>query len=387
MRRLIIIAILAASAVIAAKTAMAASLTVTGGTTVPRDSAVIAEVRLDSAGQSVNALDVSLSYDPAALSPTAIIANHSFLSLVAEAPAVVSPGVIQFSGGHPEGAVVVDAPLVTMAFRALHTGVTAISIRNDLSSVYLNDGIPTPAALSSRSLNINVINTLNLVSQPRVISHPNESSWSAVRTVSLEWDVVPNEEVSYRLSKNLLDLPELFPSENTGAVEFPNMSDGTWYVTFMERARGQEWSAIVRRVVLIDGNPPGPFTVEQAQLQSDGKALLSYHATDAVSGVAAYRTVVTERDWWNPWQPQRKTYMDGEYVLLDHPDETALVVVTAIDRAGNERTAKWIGPNHNQQQLFFAGVLVIVTIVCAIMLFYVVRFSRAMRKRSRGTGS
>lgn len=360
--------------------ASAATLSLVGPSSVSLDQTFAVRVVMHSDRETVNAVEGVLTYDPAVLSPVSLMPDNSFVTLWADSPTVPSPGVITMSGGRPDGAVVVDAPLSTVVFRPLKKGSTLININAAQSGVYLHDGFGTKAKMSFKPLSVIVGSALNLLSQPWSLSHPSESQWLPERTLTMQWKVMPDVEVTYRLSSDMLAEPEEYPGDNRGIAVYPNLGDGVWYFTFRERLRGDSWSALFRYAVLIDGTPPEPFTIDLTTAVPGGTPLFTYHADDAASGIAYYRTTVTEWSWWMPWRTKTRTVRTNGQLELQHLDAVRSVTIAAVDRGGNERVVRWNGMRHAREQLLLAGFFIVLALVLSILLFAVVHITHTVRR-------
>ncbi len=358
----------------------AATMTVAGPPTVAYGQTFSVQVLVNSNAETVNALEATLTYDPDIVAPVSIIPDDGFIELWTELPSVVRPGTIAFSGGTPDGALVVDAPVVTVLFKALKNGIASINLDAVRSGMYLNDGFGTKAELTIRPLTTFIGGPLNLLSQPRSSSHPDQAAWLPQRTLTVSWDLITDVEVSYRLSKNPFDEPEDHPSVNAGSIEYPNLGDGVWYFTFIERQRGGPWSQTFRYLVLIDGTPPDLFSADLTRTGADGPSLLSFHTSDTASGIAYYRVSVTEWTWWMPWRTNVRTVRTSGPLELASVESVRSVTVAAVDRGGNERVIRWNGTRHARQQLLLAGILVLLAAVLSAILLAVVHITYSVRR-------
>lgn len=381
MRRLIIIFVVAVigTLVLGLHDVRAAILYPVAPTTeVPLNATVSVDLRLDSEGEIVNAVEAGLIYDPASLEVVSISRGNSFITLWTERPAIVAPGRMTLSGGRPDGSLVVDGNVVTVSFRTLRLGSTTVAVQPALSGVYLHDSQATAASLTARSLELRVIDAPTILAQPRSPSHPIEGVWSRNRDVVLEWTPFQGAVVSYRISRDPVAVPDEVVEDNNGRAGFPSLADGVWYLTFIEKFGNQAWSTVFRREFRIDGTPPLPF--ELAVVKDGTQAFVAFSADDRESGIVRYEARVDRSRWWMPWlTTTHRATVTGPFALEDIA-HVARVSVTAYDGAGNTQTATMVGPE--RQDLNRLALLIFGAVVglCGTLLVVL------RRSRSRRTG-
>ncbi len=161
------------------------------------------EVRLNlDQEKSINAVDVYLNYPANLLQVVDISYGNSILNIIPQQPAIdAQAGVIHFGGGITNGYTgkIPGDPglsnlLTKIIFQVIETPVTSGPIQIVLdpkSTVFLNDGLGTPAQLSLNNF------TLNITESP---DNPNINEWQ----VTLSQDKIPPEAFSVKLSHNSL---------------------------------------------------------------------------------------------------------------------------------------------------------------------------------------
>lgn len=308
----------------------AATLTVQTATAkVGQGETFIAEVRVDSEQEVINAVQARVTFDPHALEFVSLEKAGSVLSLWPEEPKVDSDtGVITFAGGIPNGSYVIDGRVLQMVFRAKKLGMTQLSIDGGTAGVYLNDGVGTKAAFRVRSLYVDVVvaaEGLNITSP----SHPNEHQWYAVSTVLVQWQAAKETPYAFFLTTDSAAVPDVQQARLVSEATFSGQADGAYYFTIQEKLPNDTWGTPVRRRVLIDTTQPEPFTPQLSKDVVPGKLALVFQAEDRTSGIARYEVQEGSGAFQSATSP---------YTVSDVHQRSALTV-RAYDQAGNVRVA------------------------------------------------
>lgn len=371
-RRLAIFAI-SLMALIGAGRVQAASLTpVVFSESVPVGAIIPVELRLDSQGQVINAVEVTVVYDAAVLQPVELAGGSSFFPLWVERPAVTQPGRIAMTAGIPDGTVVQDGSITTLLFRALRSGQAVVAVQPGASAVYLHDGLGTTAELNARSATISVSDTPSVLANPVITSHLDAGAWSTVQTVILQWQAFEQSVVSYDLSPDPLHVTDEVVEANTGFASFPNLGDGIWYLTFRERFSGQEWSQPYRRAILIDTTPPEAFSLNVIDGDRPGDRAVAFSTNDWLSGIAGYSVSIDRAAWWMPWQTKvDEFFTDGPFTIDDY-DSVKTLTVTAYDAAGNATSAVRSFSTGEAKRFWLLLGLISGSIVLLLFLFLIV---------------
>lgn len=116
----------------------------------------IVDLRLDSQGEYINAVEASLSFDPLILNLEEVSRGDSILTLWVEEPGWSNQsGELKFTGGTPNGFEGKNGLLARVVFRAVNSGATEIKFLNEAQAL-LNDGLGSPAKLTSKRLKLNI---------------------------------------------------------------------------------------------------------------------------------------------------------------------------------------------------------------------------------------
>ncbi len=287
------------------------------------------DVRLNSENDVVNAVQVRMLYDPAALDVVEVSKAGSFLTLWTEEPSIdAKAGVLTFSGGTPNGSYVVNGRLVTVVFRSKHLGASNVLFDTGTSGVYRNDGLGTKVALTAKPATIDVALTgraLTITSS----THPEPDTWYAKSFLQFDWNAAPDALYAYLLSDDPTALPDTRFGARLRDALYTNVDDGAYTFTLQEKLPNDTWGTPIRRRVLVDTTPPDAFTPLLTRDVVPGALALVFAAHDATSAVTGY--VVQEGD-------DVTRNATSPYVLHDQTQHQKLTV-TAHDAAGNLRVA------------------------------------------------
>jgi len=324
-------------------------------------------LKIDSGGKNLNAIEAYIRYPADLVDIKQITTTDSIVNLWVSEPRIDSDThEIVLIGGIAGGAVMKDAPLVTIVARTKTPGTARFTLDNDRSGMYLNDGTGTRIPLRASPIAMTVSKEEY---QPSVViessTHPDEFSWYPNPTAHLSWEAA-DSEWSYVVSGDPTTPVDTTPDTPTGSVEFSGLTDGIHYFILRQHI-GDTWTDPVMRSIRVDTTPPEPFTVTKRSHDPlyGGQTVLVFQTTDATSGVARY---VIEED--------RETYaVDRGPVMLHNPN-SSMIRVTAYDQAGNTTTT-WL---HGSASIPWKRLLMIAGAVVALVFAYV-----ALKKRYQDT--
>ena len=328
-----------------------------------------ATVRAVPGGDSINAVEATLSFDPSLLSVVSVSKTGSAFSLWTTEPTFSnSAGTVSFGGGSP-APFTSTSNLVNITVRAVANG--SASVNFSTASVLAADGRGTDVYENGTGATYTVTAATTPTPTPEPTPTPatesDDSSEEAIifgdppRPPEIGSATFLDPEVWYSTTDGLFtwtlpfdvtavaieisDDPQNVPEENQNAIVDPpsedfvvsadNVSDGIQYVSInFENQVG--WGAPTNRQLKIDTTPPEPFIAKVNQ-NSDpaGFPLLTFAANDVTSGIEYYEMTIAENE------PVRITPDEAElgYLLGNLEDGTYTVRVVAVDMAGNERVA------------------------------------------------
>jgi uncharacterized protein (DUF58 family) len=186
-RRGLLVALLVLGFGAAARYASAATLSVSpaSGTFTVGDT-INVSVLLDTQGQTINAVQSSLSFPPDKLQLVSPSTGQSIIQIYTTPPRVNNQtGRVDIAGGIPGGINVKAGLVSTLVFRIKAPGPAAIHF-TDQSRALLNDGAGTEAL--SNTINASYQLVLPPPSGPVVTSetHPDQNTWYDKSTAILD---------------------------------------------------------------------------------------------------------------------------------------------------------------------------------------------------------
>jgi len=162
------------------------------------DDNFLAEIKLDTEGEEINALGASLTFPADSLEFIDFSKGDSILSLWVQNPSIIE-GTISFSGGVP-GGFKGEGRIGRVIFKGKKEGKAIVNFKEDCS-VLLNDGLGTPATLITKG---------------------------ATFTVLAEKLEVPRDEWQEELEKDKI-LPEPFEIK---IAQEPSIFEGKYFIVF-----------------------------------------------------------------------------------------------------------------------------------------------------------
>lgn len=308
-------------------------------------------IRLDSAGEPVNAAEGALRYDPDVLSVVSASRANSIFNLWVTEPTVDrASGEVTWSGGLPSG-YTGAGEIMRVTFRAKSAGTARLQLTD--GAVLANDGRGSnvltnmnggsvtvqPRQSSPEPEVIEYVPAATAAPRPDITStsHPDPGAWHATTTARLAWSL-PTGVTGVRTLLN--EQPNTVPTKvyesPIDRITIPDLSEGVSYFHLQFR-NSDGWGQVAHYRLAVDTSAPAPFTPRLAAENdaSQPRQIIALTATDAPAGVVAYEIDIPGHETIRH-EPATAT---STYTLptLDPGQHT--VTLTAIDAAGNRRTA------------------------------------------------
>lgn len=346
-------------------------------------------VFINTKGNNINAIELSIRFDPKKLAIVDPSGGKSIIGLWVQPPSYDNTkGVVTIVGGIPGGLTTTSGLIATMTFKVKGTGTSYVSIA-DTSKVLLNDGQGKALAYKVNRA------TYTLIPKPpegvTIFSetHPFQEQWynnknpvftwnteAGVTGFSVAFDNMPNTIPETKITTT----DPIYPANETG--------DGIWYVHVRAIKRGV-WGNTSHFTARIDTTPPAEFTPTANYLSAlvANRSLITFATTDALSGIDHYEVGVLDMSDPNTESP---AFFETEspYQLPLTNIKNARVIVRAFDRAGNIRDASiQIDPNYYpildyvKMHPTLIGIALIILIMFLVLLRYI--FGRHMISRIR----
>jgi len=313
------------------------------------------KVKVNSGGQTINAAEATLTFNPAEISVVSISKTGSIFSLWTQEPTFSnSAGNIVFSGGTPTPFTGTSGTLITITFKAKISGSTQVSFysglvlaadgkgTNILSN--MNGGIYTlkPKAIIPPAEEVppeeeyippGVSGAAPLAPVVYSSTHPDPNRWYSNNDPEFSWKV-PSDVTAVKLliGHSPTAIPAVLYSPPISEKKLEDLADGVWY--FHVRFKNKYgWGAILHRKVLIDTQPPKPFKIQikEGKHTTNPRPTLVFETTDGMSGIDYYEIII---DGGNSLRTDKSEYKVPPQDLGKH-----IIIVKAVDKAGNETLA------------------------------------------------
>jgi len=331
--------------------------------TVYKNDTFLVEVRIDTEGEEINTVEVSLTFPLNLLEVFDLGKGGSVLNLWVKEPSITND-TVSFIGGIP-GGFRGDGLIGKITFLGKEIGEGTVNFKEN-SQILLNDGKGTPAALSFSEGNYLVIEKPEGLPEISSKSHPDQNKWSKSNNLHLHWDLVEGAEYSFLLSYDPLAEPDEIPDKPEGELiwlgdmEYKGLGDGIYYFSLKQKLPGKDWSGIIRFRAMVDTTPPEEFPLEISQEPSifEGKYFLSFATTDKTSGIDHYEVREGKGDW---------KIAEIPYLLKDQSLKSK-ISAKAVDKAGNERIAEYLPPRKP-----FPYWIIFIIIICLIIIGWIIK--------------
>lgn len=304
--------------------------------------------------QGFNSGGATLNFDKDVISVQSVSKNGSAFTLWPVEPASNNTaGTITFEGGSTPPALTGKKTLLTITFKALKEGKATVGVAS--GSVYAADGKGTDILGPKNSASYDITATGGGDSPPAppppppapegplpelpeiiTITHPSDTVYSSAATAKFTWDL-PFDVTAVRfvLDEKANTVPTTNYDPPVAEKEYDDIVDGTRY--FHLRFRNDVgWGPTAHKKILIDKTPPPEFTLEATVAASATDAVLSFTATDTLSGIDRYEISVDSGD---PRKVALDEVKEGTFTLSGQDPGKHDVTVTAFDKAGNKRSA------------------------------------------------
>lgn len=335
--------------VFGAFTASAATLSVSPATGVyTAGQTFTARVVVNTSGDTINAAEGTLSFNPAELSVVGISKGSIFNLWTADPSFSNSAGTITFSGGAtPPGYKGSSGTALTITFRVKNAGNPRVTFRN--GAVLAADGRGTNVLTSMSGGNytiaaaevvpepetIEYVAPANTPDRPNVSSatHPDATAWYTNKTAELSWSV-PTGVTALRtlLDGNSGSIPTRVYDSPMSSITLEDLDEGVQYF-HLQFQNADGWGRVAHYRLAVDSEDPTAFDLslpEGADLSNPIQSLVAT-VEDETSTITRYLVQVNNAE---PYE-----YIDehasGTIQLQALEPGHHTVVVEAFDAAGN----------------------------------------------------
>src|SRR3989344_9334468 len=254
--------------------------------TVIVDSEFTVSVFLDTGKNSINTVELNISFPPDKLNVIKPAGPQSLIALWVVPPSYSNTeGKISLNGIIPNGVITQNGLVATMTFKAKTPGVAVIEIA-PTSQVLLNDGLGTETQVNSSKAIISIEPKPPGGVKAFSNTHPFQDQWYNNNNPIIAWEKESGvSDFSYILDNKPTTVPDNLPETNDTLAAYENTPDGIWYFHIKAKKSGL-WGSPTHFIVHIDTTPPAEFTprVEYLTAAILPRGLLSFFTTDALSG-------------------------------------------------------------------------------------------------------
>lgn len=329
--------------------ASAASLGVSPATGVYQANGTFSvNVFVNTDGQSVNAAEGTLSFNPNQLSVVAVNRSSSIFNLwVTEPTFSNSAGTISFSGGLPSGYTGSRGTIMTVTFRTAGAGTARVQFSN--GSVLANDGRGTNVLTAMNGGNFTIqaqsaapepeiieyVAPANTPAAPNITSstHSDPDAWHDSNTAELSW-TLPSGITGVRtlLDAQPTTIPTRVYEDPISSITLEDLDEGVSYFHLQFR-NADGWGRVSHYRLAVDTE--NPTAIEISQLEDNDYAnpiqTLNISVEDETSEVLRFRVKV---DGDQPYEFIKQTATSSLVLDALEPGYHS-VIIEAFDQAGN----------------------------------------------------
>lgn len=328
-------------------------------------------VVLDSVPENVNAVQATLEFPSNVFSYISEDRSKSVFNFWVQEP-VVEDNKISFIGGTPAGVTGSGLKVLTFTMKAKGSGAALLTLNDAL--VTANDGEGTNVLKEIKSASVTVGLTVGktslgtttasggstsatseitpaVVAAPKLIARTAEVAQRKPSAPKLELPLYPEEDRWYNNTGDLTVFWDVPADVSAVAVVFDNVAstvpsryepelydgkkvgttkEGVSYVHVRyKNSEGQ--GPVTHRKIQIDTTSPLPFTIKSSDgpVSENPSPTLNFEAQDELSGIDHYEIQIDTQDVFISEEPV--------YELPPQRPGKKVVVVTAIDKAGNQK--------------------------------------------------
>lgn len=298
-------------------------------------------VFLNTEGNEINVVWAELKFPPEILQVTSPTAGTSFITEWIVPPNYSNErGIISFKGGIP-GGITTSAGLVSsVTFRGVSSGIAKVEFTEG-SRVLLADGKGTDILTTRTNGEYHIL--VPPPEGPEVFSstHPNPNVWYSDSSPAFSWEKEEGvTDFSWSFDQNSSGRPDGISEGTETLKSFSGTPDGIWYFHIRQKKEGV-WGKTSHIQVRIDATPPNEFIpkVETYTRLIDYQAMVYFETTDNFSGISHYEVSLIDLSAAEP----SRSFFTEEMSPYQVPFKKAgkyNVIIKAVDKAGNTRTAE-----------------------------------------------
>ncbi|MFH1713813.1 MAG: hypothetical protein ABH876_01375 [Patescibacteria group bacterium] len=303
------------------------------------------EVEIDTAGISINAVQVTIYFPSEELEVLNISKDSSIFTLWPKEPEFSNfSGEISFSVGTPHPGFSGIGNIITINFKAKKEGLASLVFGD--GQVLANDGKGTNILVflkeakyfiqkleSPADVKIEArLDQAPLPPQIICLTHPQKKEWYNNNNPLFQWEVSPDVTgVSFILDRDPNTIPDTNSEGKIQSKIYENIDDGIWYFHIrLENEMG--WSEPAYYKIQVDASFPYPLEIiiDNAGDSTNPRPNLYFETNDDASGISYYKFKIGEENFLDLMLAQI-----NPFPLPFHSPGHYSVIVRAMDEAGN----------------------------------------------------
>ena len=307
------------------------------------------DVQIRTNGDSVNAAEGTIKFNPNQLSVVSVGRSSSIFNLWTAEPAFSnSAGTVTFSGGVPSGYSGSVGRVLTVTFRTKGAGASQVSFSN--GSVLANDGRGTNILTSMNGGSYTVsaateapqpetiieyVPSANTPSTPVIESatHPDPQGWTNQTTAELSWSL-PSGVTAVRtlLNGSPSSIPSRIYETPISSISLPDLDEGVSYFHLQFR-NADGWGGVRHYRLGVDTVAPANLKISLATTTetSNPAKTLKFDLVEETSGISKY-LVKVDSDAPYEFKPETP---GATHTLAPLAPGYHTIIVEAFDAAGN----------------------------------------------------
>ena len=304
-------------------------------------STFTAGIYIDTEGETINAIETSISYPADKLQIVSPSSGSSIIEIYTTPPRVNNQqGRLDLAGGITGGAQVKAGLVATITFRVNAVGAASLQFL-DNSKVLLHNGQGTNVLRDTVGGSFTF--RLPPPAGPLVSSttHPEQGKWYASRTAILTWPL--DSEVtgySYMLSDSPTSIPDDVSEGLTTQSVYSTLPEGNQFF-HIKALRGGVWGGVTHYALSVDTSGPAGFPIEisPGSRTTIHQPYIKFDTTDSLSGLDHFEIKIIPlsiKEKGATFQEQPLFIeVTSPYLPSSLPFGTYNVIVRAYDKAGN----------------------------------------------------
>jgi len=303
-------------------------------------SRINVDVRADTGGADINAVETELNFNPQFLQVREVSKGPHINLWVVEPTYDNQTGSVTFSGGTPQEFSGSSKTLISVTFKAERSGKAEVSFISGTATKA--DGMGTDILGNMEGGIYNLVEpdpepdppvVVDLPNAPVIssASHPDSDKWCADNSPRFEWNV-PERVTAVRLSISREKVvPTVLYEPPISERQLEDLADGVWHFSAQFRNEAG-WGQVSHFGVQIDTEPPEYFTITEIPREdlTESRASFEFDAEDETSGISHYEIWINDERQDDRQDDETGVYVTphlgpGEYELRAH----------AVDFAGN----------------------------------------------------